>query len=145
MSDAPRFLLWPIVLLAGVVGYLLGRTPAPPPVLLDPAIARLDTVYVRDTLTMWRTVKRVDTLTQTVERWKTDTLAVTQYVTLADSALQACASVVRTCEARLALERQNSVKATHALHVSLAEAKRERWLWALAGLGLGTLVGLSRP
>jgi len=142
MSSAPRFMLWPVILMAGLAGYLFGKGPTPPPVLPDPAIARLDTVYVRDTLTLWRTVRRIDTLTQTVERWKTDTLAVTQYVMLADSTLQACASVVRTCEQRLELERQNSVKATQTLQQTLAEAKRGRWLWALAGLGVGSLARL---
>lgn len=135
-------MLWPVILMAGLAGYLLGKGPTPPPVLPDPVIARLDTVYVRDTLTLWRTVRRIDTLTQTVERWKTDTLAVIRYVTLADSTLQACASVVRTCEQRLELERQNSVKATQTLQQALTEAKRDRWLWALAGLGVGSLARL---
>lgn len=142
MSSAPRFMLWPVILMAGLAGYLLGKGPPPSPVLSDPVIARLDTVYVRDTLTLWRTVRRIDTLTQTVERWKTDTLAVIRYVTLADSTLQACASVVRTCEQRLEFERQNRVKATQTLQLSLTEAKRDRWLWALAGLGVGSLARL---
>lgn len=145
MSSAPRFMLWPVILLAGTVGYCAGRGPAPEPLKPDPAIARLDTVYVRDTITLWRTTRRIDTLTQSVERWKTDTLAVVEYVALADSGLRACASVVRTCEQRLALERENTVRVTQTLQVSLAEAKRERWLWALAGLGIGTIAARLTP
>lgn len=134
------------VLLAGVLGWQLGygkgREHTPAPAVVERL--QLDTVYVRDTVTLWRTTRRVDTLTQSVERWKTDTLAVVEYVALADSGLRACANVVRGCEARVALERRIAENATQQARQTLTDAKRMRWVWALAGFGIGSITGALR-
>lgn len=65
--------------------------------------ARVDTIYTRDTLTLWRQVRATDTLTATVEVWKRDTLRVVEYVQKADSTIRSCAAAVLTCEARVAV------------------------------------------
>lgn len=68
--------------------------------------AKVEVRYVRDTVRLWRTVARVDSLTQTVEVWKHDTTVVVEYVTRADSAIQACRAVVESCEERVSLRDQ---------------------------------------
>ena len=61
---------------------------------------RLDTVYRRDTVRLWRAVMRYDTsrVTDTVVRG--DTVFVARAV--ADEAVQACLATVSTCEAEKA-------------------------------------------
>jgi hypothetical protein len=71
---------------------------------LTGASARRDTLYVTDTLTRWRTVRTTETLIDTLLR--SDTVVLTRresvIVFAADSAIQACRSIVLGCEARVA-------------------------------------------
>ena len=145
MSSAPRFALWPVVALCLGVGFCAGRTNAPlPPVSSDSLLAqkaRLETLYVRDTQVFWRTKTRWDTLILSVDRWKTDTLQVVQYIQLADSSLRACASALQTCEQRLSIARQEADLQQKQLADSLHAARQTRWLWALAAAGFGVIIG----
>lgn len=68
-------------------------------------IDSLATVYRVDTVTLWRQVRRLDTLTVTVDQWKHDTVRVVEYVTRADSTVRACTAALQTCEQRVAAER----------------------------------------
>ena len=68
-------------------------------------------VYRTDTLRLWRVVRTTDTLTQTVERWKHDTLKVVEYVAKADTAIKACTLALQTCEQRVAAERDGRIAA----------------------------------
>lgn len=63
--------------------------------------ARVDTLYKRDTVRLWRTVRALDTLTRTVEVWKHDTLRVVEYVARADSTVAACTAALLTCDERV--------------------------------------------
>jgi hypothetical protein len=64
-----------------------------------------DTLYVRDTVPKWRTVRMTETLIDTL--LKSDTVVLTRresvIVFAADSAIQACRSIVLGCEARVAV------------------------------------------
>ena len=59
--------------------------------------------YRVDTLRLWRTVRALDTLTVSVDHWKTDTLKVVEYVGKADSTVKACTLALGTCEQRVAV------------------------------------------
>ena len=61
--------------------------------------------YVRDTVRLWKTIRRTDTLTQTVEQWKHDTVKVVEFVQQADSTIKACTQALATCEQRIGAER----------------------------------------
>lgn len=105
-----RAFLWGTIL-GAVLGLAAGlasehgrRAPAASPIP-DTLIVRerqLDTVFLRDTirLTRWRT--QFDTLTDSVEVWKHDTLRVVEYVRVADSTVAACTDALATCEAQKA-------------------------------------------
>ena len=69
---------------------------------LAAAARRTDSVFVRDTLRLTRTVTRFRTVVDSLVR--TDTLTVREQVIVAtaDSALHACADVVASCTARVA-------------------------------------------
>lgn len=101
--------------------------------------AKVEVRYVRDTVRLWRTVARVDTLTATVDRWKHDTLRVVEYVTRADSAIQACRAVVLSCEERVSL-RDQRITALEARGRALEAMRPSKWAklrdglaWAGAG------------
>jgi hypothetical protein len=142
-------MLWPVICLSLGLGYCAGHreTPALPP-LPDSVLVqqvRLETLYVRDTQTFWRTKTRWDTVVLSVDRWKTDTLRVVEYVQLADSSLRACASALRTCEQRLELERRKGQHQLGVVNDSLRTARRDRWLWGAAGVGVGVVLNALRP
>jgi hypothetical protein len=106
--------------------------------------ARVDTVYTRDTLTLWRQVRRTDTLTQTVEAWKHDTVRVVEYVRQADSTIRSCTATVLTCEQRVAV--RDSALATWQARWDARPKPASAWRvllekvgWGLAGYGAGRL------
>ena len=56
-----------------------------------------DTLWRHDTLTVRRTIARLDTLRDTVLRHLTDTALVVKYVERADSTVHACTDALNTC------------------------------------------------
>lgn len=133
------------------VGFLAGRltvswTPddARTEALVQEA-ARLDTVYVRDTLTLWRTKARWDTVLVDVDRWKTDTLRVVEYVALADSTIRACTQTVQTCEARVQAAQALTLDMQARWQASQSSQRKAALQWGLAGVGLGALLVTLRP
>lgn len=112
---------------------------------LEQVRARVDSVFVRDTLQLWRQVRSTDTLTATVETWKHDTVRVIEYVTRADSTIRSCAAAVLTCEQRVAV-RDSTNAALRALNASterqLRAERGKRVRDALTGAGVGLLAGM---
>lgn len=99
-------------------------------------------VYRIDTVRLTRLRVATDTLTQTVEVWKRDTVKVVEYVTKADSALKACTQVIGTCEARgnaLQNALNASEKANRLLKASMP-SKLAPWRQAALGAIAGYLV-----
>lgn len=95
--------------------------------------AKVDTIYVRDSVTVWRLKRATDTLTRTVDRWKHDTIKVVEYVERADSTIRACSQLVLTCEARVAL--RDSTIATQQRRWDTREKPRPPLLvWGERGL-----------
>jgi len=142
-------MLWPVVCLSLWLGYMAGHRATPPlptvPDSLRVQQVRLETLYRQDTQVFWRTKTRWDTVVLLVDRWKTDTLQVVEYIQLADSSLRACASALRTCEQRLELQRQQASYQLGQVNDALRTARRDRWLWSAAGVGLGVLLTGLRP
>ena len=109
-------------------------------------LAVLDTVYLRDTLRLRMLVTRWDTLRQTVDRWKRDTLVVERVVQVADSTIRACTATVLTCEQRVALTTRRAELAEEelAIHRRRIPTRREQvvthGLAAAGGLALGLVV-----
>lgn len=64
-----------------------------------PKFAKVDTLVVRDTVTVRRTIARVDSLRDTLLVHLTDTLVVKEYVARTDSALKACNELSNDCAA----------------------------------------------
>jgi hypothetical protein len=62
-----------------------------------------DTLYLRDTLTKWRTIRETVSLLDTLRLSDTVTLTRRESVVVfaADSAIQACRSIVASCETRI--------------------------------------------
>lgn len=150
MSSAPRFMLWPVVCLSLWLGYMAGHRATPPlptvPDSLRVQQVRLETLYRQDTQVFWRTKTRWDTVVLLVDRWKTDTLQVVEYIQLADSSLRACASALRTCEQRVTAERAISRALRGELARQDAEARKAKLQWGLAGSIIGALgYALLRP
>lgn len=81
---------------------------------------RKDTLYVRDTVTRWQTVRETQTLLDTLMFSDTVTLTVRESVIVfaADSAIQACRFIVQSCEQRLTI--RDSL-------LSSITADRNRW------------------
>ena len=98
---------------------------------------RVDTVRFRVIRT------QVDTLTRTVENWKTDTLKVVEYVTKADSTIKVCSMALATCEERVAVAQRGWDGARKEIAILKANypSKARPWLYGAIGLGAGVLVG----
>lgn len=67
--------------------------------VVTPQLRHADTVLVHDTVRVRMAVDRVTMLHDTVLRHLTDTVLVKAYVTRADSAVQACTSLLNDCAA----------------------------------------------
>lgn len=106
----------------------------------------LEKAYKVDTVKFWRTVRTVDTLTQSVDVWKHDTLKVVEYVEKADTAIKACTLALQTCEQRVGAERQvnATLKAENAVLrkqlPSRYDPLRHRIEGAVVGLAVGALL-----
>ena len=115
--------------------------------LLHAAAAKIDTVYRRDTVRLWRLSGRVDTLTQTVDRWKHDTIRVLEFVAAADSTIQACRAVVLTCEARVAAEQAIGAAAVadrDSRRARAGKAERSaRWAGTWRGMAWGIVASAA--
>jgi hypothetical protein len=103
-------------------------------------IARLDTVYRRDTLVFWRTKRIVDTLVRvdSIPVIARDSARADTALRVTLSAVSACAVALETCERRVSAERQLRVAAESALAVRGAPSRRSP---ALA-FSVGALAGL---
>ena len=69
-------------------------------------LARVDTLLVRDTVTVRRTIARVDSLRDTLLVRLTDTLVVKEFIARTDSALQACSALAGDCAAFRSIAQQ---------------------------------------
>ena len=100
-------------------------------------VYRVDTVRFRVIRT------QVDTLTRTVENWKTDTLKVVEYVTKADSTIRVCSLALQTCEQRVAVAQRGWDGARKEIAILKANypSKARPWLYGAIGLGAGYLAG----
>ena len=105
-----------------------------------------DTVYRRDTVRLTRRVQAWDTVTRVVEALA-DTVrvpveVVRWVVAEADSTIQACRSVVQTCEQRVA--QRDSLNALLSQRLRIEQARRpagwKRWAERAAWAGLVVLV-----
>jgi phosphoribosylaminoimidazole carboxylase (NCAIR synthetase) len=98
---------------------------------------RVDTVRFRVIRT------QVDTLTQAVENWKTDTLKVVEYVAKADTAIKACSVALATCEQRVGVAERGWKGARDEIAVLKASfpSKARPWLYGAVGVGAGYLAG----
>jgi len=104
--------------------------------------------YRVDTLRLTRLKLRTDTLTQTVERWKRDTLTVVEYVTRADSTIKACTQALSTCDERVGVAQRGWAGARDEMKVLKASfpSPVQKWRWGAAGALVGAVVGrLVRP
>jgi|688.fasta_scaffold07997_18 hypothetical protein len=153
MSQA-RLVVIGLGLVAAVVGtaYELGRRGgevaglrAQRAVVVE-SLAVLDTVYLTDTLRLWRRVTAWDTLydtTRITERI-TDTAWVRGTLAAADTTIRACVKTVLTCEQRVALEAKRADLAEQQLTVwTHRDRDKERVKMALsaaAGLTAGLLI-----
>jgi len=102
----------------------------------------VDTIYRRDTVVLWRVKATTDTMTQTVDRWKHDTVEVVRYVRLADSTIRACTIALGTCEERVRLRDARIAALGRQLEASQPRPWKDRLEklgWGLAGFGLGRL------
>lgn len=101
-------------------------------------IARLDTVYQRDTLVLWRTKRIIDTLVrvESIPAIARDSARADTALRVTLAGLSACSAALTTCEARVAAERQLRVAAESAL------AERASRRPPVLALSLGALAGL---
>lgn len=120
----------------GVLGWVL-HTPHPPSVAVQVAqaavttatrqAAKAETVYVHDTLTFTKLRAHYDTVRSTINVH--DTVAVQQFVTLADSTIQTCSTALRSCGATVVA--QNTVTVTQRRLLDAVMADRPSRLRAV--------------
>lgn len=110
-------------------------------------LRQLDTVYQRDTVTLWRLVREVDTLriVDSIPYYAADSARADSALRVTTTALRACVSSVLTCEQRAALERRLRVAAESALaappgYPALRTRARDVGAGALAGAALVLLL-----
>lgn len=107
-------------------------------------IARLDTIYQRDTLVFWRLKRQVDTLVRvdSIPVIARDSSRADSSLRALSSTLSACSSALLTCEARVASERSLRVAAESALAVRAAQNPRLPVLAAVGGVLAGIVSAL---
>jgi hypothetical protein len=104
-----------------------------------------DTLYRRDTLRLRRLVTRWDTVRDSIDRWKHDTVVVERVVRVADSTIRACRQALATCETRVALQQRRAELAESLLARQAArDVRAERARMAAAGV-TGVVIGLLVP
>lgn len=102
----------------------------------------VDTVYARDTLRFVRWRTRWDTVAQTVEHWKHDTVRVVEVVRVADSTVRACAQALATCQRRADLLLRRAVLAESLLAIPPTPPRTMRWQDRALGFGVGLAGGV---
>ena len=118
---------------------------------LERVKARVDTVHAVTVRHVVRQVTRLDTLTQTVERWKFDTITVVEYVTRADSLARACTALIESCEARvnardaLLATQGQKFRADLAIVQAKVPSRLDRLRGAALWLSAGYVVGRVSP
>lgn len=107
-------------------------------------IARLDTVYQRDTVVFWRLKRQVDTLVRvdSIPVIARDSSRAESSLRALSAAVSACSSALLTCEARAASERSLRVAAESALAVQVARRARPPVLAVTAGVLAGIVSAL---
>lgn len=113
--------------------------------VVTPQLARVDTLLVRDTVTVRTAVNRVRTLRDTLLVHLTDTVLVKQFVTRADSAAAACVELVTDCSAFRAFATQKIAALESKLNVA-PSMKKDRHLGSdvlkfSAGVAVGWFAG----
>ena len=113
--------------------------------VIAPQLAHVETVYVRDTVRVTRTLARLDTLRDTLLQHLTDTVRVREFITRADSAAAACRDLMSDCQAFRALTATKIAALESKLQtVPVAQAKSctiSNVLVGLLGVGAGAGVG----
>lgn len=84
--------------------------------VLRPALARTDTVLIRDTVRLTRLTTTLQTIHDTVLTHLTDTVLVKQYITTADSTVRACTDLLGSCT----IFRRQALATIAALEVKVA-------------------------
>ena len=107
-------------------------------------IARLDTVYRRDTVVFWRVKRAVDTLVRvdSIPVIARDSSRADSALRLTTAAVEACSVALLTCEARVAKERQLRLAAEAIVAARPAPSLRLPVLAGVAGVLVGTLTTL---
>lgn len=112
----------------------------------------VDTAYVHDTVTFTRWRTRLDTLAVDIK--VTDTVAVRQFIAVADSTVRSCSVALQTCEARVAL-RDLRIAVLDSI-IAVKDKQRPGWLRrtfgcaagvgaTTQGAGLGAACGVRFP
>jgi hypothetical protein len=108
--------------------------------------ARVDSVYVRDTLTLTHETTRYVTVRDTLLVHLTDTIRVKEYVQAADSVVRACSAVVTACDQRHSVDSATATgwermyKAERAARPSVVLTIGKELLIGLAGFGAGRIL-----
>lgn len=106
---------------------------------------KVDSIYVRDTVTLTRWRERLVTLRDSLTI--TDTVEVIRYIAAADSTIAACTLALSTCERRVAA--RDSVIVALRERVRIETANRPSRLSVIGGrllyLGAGYAIGRLTP
>lgn len=107
-------------------------------------IARLDTVYQRDTVVFWRLKRQVDTLVRvdSIPAIARDSSRADSSLRVLSATVSACSSALLTCEARVASERLLRVAAESALAVQAGRRARPPVLAVTVGALAGIVSAL---
>jgi hypothetical protein len=108
----------------------------------------LERAYRVDTIRLTKIKRVTDSLTVSVDRWKTDTLKVVEYVAKSDTAIRACVQALGTCEAMVGAERAGRLAAESQAKIlrqqmpSKLAPWRDRVIGAIVG---GAIVAVAKP
>ena len=103
----------------------------------------LSKVYRTDTLRLTKIRRVTDSLTVTVDQWKHDTVKVVEYVAKADSTIKVCSLALQTCEQRVSVAQRGWDGARDEIKLLKASmpSPAKKWLYGLAGVGVGYVAG----
>ena len=94
---------------------------------LKPQLARVDTVYRRDTVTLTRTLTKTLALRDTLLLHLTDTLRVKEFIAQSDSAFHACMDVANSCATNLRLKDQQIIALESKLNAQPQALNVRHW------------------
>ena len=100
---------------------------------LAAVVRRVDTVYRVQRDTFYARSVRLDTLILSVDRWKSDTVRVVEFVARADSTVRACTLALQSCDAREALRIQQ-LRAWERRWETREKPRSAFWVWTERGL-----------